>query len=98
MNEIGSGGDASHPRRLHIGRAVSQILFLTAIYLCDLYPRLSPQIASGQRHGPRLAAYLVLLPMGFSVPPTLLSARWAFTPPFHPYPPRKLNEAGGMFS
>src|ERR1051326_4923566 len=52
----------------------------------------------GQRRGPRLAAYLVLLPMGFSVPSTLLSTRWALTPPFHPYPPRKLNEAGGMFS
>ena len=57
-----------HPRRPFIGRAVSQILFLIAIYLCDLYPRL-------KRRGPRLAAYLVLLPMGFSVPPTSLPAR-----------------------
>jgi hypothetical protein len=50
------------------GRAVSQILFLIAIYLSDLYPLL-------RRRGPRLAAYLVLLPMGFSVPPSLLTTR-----------------------
>jgi len=86
------------PRRSFIGRAVSQILFSIAIYLCDLYPRFSPWIAPRHRRGPRLTAYLVLLPMGFSVPPTLLSTRWALTPPFHPYPPRKLNEAGGLFS
>ena len=30
--------------------------------------------------------YLALHPMGFSVPPRLLSGRWALTPPFHPYP------------
>jgi len=30
--------------------------------------------------------YLVLHPMGFSVPPRLRLERWALTPPFHPYP------------
>src|SRR5207247_3162763 len=29
--------------------------------------------------------YLALLPLGFSVPPRLLSERWSFTPTFHPY-------------
>lgn len=31
--------------------------------------------------------------MGFVVPRRLLAGRWAFTPPFHPYPFR-----GGLFS
>jgi len=31
-------------------------------------------------------SYLVLLPVGFTVPLALPSARWALTPPFHPYP------------
>ena len=39
--------------------------------------------------------YLALLPMGFSVPPRLLSERWALTPPFHPY--RRFLR-GGLFS
>jgi hypothetical protein len=30
--------------------------------------------------------YLALHPMGFSVPRRLRFARWALTPPFHPYP------------
>ncbi len=30
--------------------------------------------------------YSVLLPVGFTVPPVLPPARWALTPPFHPYP------------
>lgn len=29
--------------------------------------------------------YLVLLPVGFTLPHSLLNARWALTPPFHPY-------------
>lgn len=36
----------------------------------------------------------VLHRTGFVLPRRLLAARWALTPPFHPYPP----EAGGMFS
>ena len=38
--------------------------------------------------------YLVLHPMGFTVPLGSLRERWALTPPFHPYPPKK----GGLFS
>jgi len=30
--------------------------------------------------------YLVLLPMGFTMPPLLPAARCALTAPFHPYP------------
>lgn len=30
--------------------------------------------------------YLALLPVGLAVPPLLPEARWALTPPFHPYP------------
>ncbi len=41
-------------------------------------------------------SYLALHPMGFSVPPRLRLARWALTPPFHPY--RRLAPVGGMFS
>ena len=29
--------------------------------------------------------YSVLLPMGFTLPASLLTQRWALTPPFHPY-------------
>src|SRR5438045_7787693 len=37
------------------------------------------------RRGPRLSAYLVLLPVGFAVPPVSPRARCALTAPFHPY-------------
>jgi len=35
-----------------------------------------------------LAAYLALLQPGFAMPPVLPRARWALTPPFHPYHPK----------
>ena len=34
---------------------------------------------------PACRPYLVLLPVGFAVPLALPLARWALTPPFHPY-------------
>lgn len=37
--------------------------------------------APKRRDGP---PYSALLPVGFAVPPPLLEARWALTPPFHP--------------
>lgn len=40
--------------------------------------------------------YAVLLPAGFAMPRPLPSARWALTPPFHPY--RRPEGAGGLFS
>ena len=58
----------AHPAPSLVWKGCKPDSVLIAIYLRDLYPRL-------QRRGPRLAAYLVLLPMGFSVPPTLLPAR-----------------------
>src|SRR5881394_816901 len=39
-----------------------------------------------ERPGPGLAAYLALLRPGVAVPRLLPGARWALTPPFHPYP------------
>src|SRR5579859_1513914 len=47
-----------------------------------------------KRPGPGLAAYLALLRLGVAVPRPLPDARWALTPPFHPYPWIK----GGLFS
>ena len=47
----------------------------------------------------RAPAYVALLPMGFAVPPALPRARWALTPPFHPYRRRRLRASdGGLFS
>src|SRR5438093_9043369 len=58
--------------------------------------RQPPQAAYPQleRPGPGLAAYLALLRLGVAVPRPLPAARWALTPPFHPYPWIK----GGLFS
>src|SRR5664279_3342810 len=42
---------SGHPRHPFIGRVVSQILFLIAIYLCDLYPRLTPESLRGNDAG-----------------------------------------------
>src|SRR3989449_3243968 len=51
---------------------------------CRQPPRAAyPQL---QRPGPGLAAYLALLRLGVTVPRPLPAARWALTPPFHPYP------------
>ena len=38
--------------------------------------------------------YSVLLPVGFTLPPLLPAARWALTPPFHPYH----YKSGGLLS
>ena len=48
----------------------------------------------GQRAGPALPSYLVLHHAGFAMPPSLLTERWALTPPFHPYlsgEPKKMS-------
>jgi hypothetical protein len=47
------------------------------------------------RRGLLLAAYSALLQLGFTVPPVLPRARWALTPPFHPY---LCCSTGGLFS
>ena len=50
------------------------------------YPNGGPEIALEGR--PPRRSYSVLLPVGFTVPLLLPEARWALTPPFHPYPAR----------
>src|SRR5271166_636580 len=45
----------------------------------------------------RFPPYLVLLRVGFTLPPTLPPERCALTAPFHPYP-RLSRDAGGIFS
>ena len=49
----------------------------------------------------RPAAYFALHQTGFFLPPASPLARWALTPPFHPYPERaalRRFEPGGLFS
>src|SRR2546426_6216281 len=59
---------------------------------CRQPPRAAyPQL---QRPGPGLAAYLALLRLGVTGAASFAAARWALTPPFHPYPWIK----GGLFS
>ena len=61
------------------------------ICLSSQYPK------PGFRHGAGSSrvSYLALHPKGFSEPPRLLEERWAFTPPFHPYPN---SEESGRFN
>jgi len=48
---------------------------------------------------PTYRPYLVLLPVGFTLPPPLPGARCALTAPFHPYPPSpRRAAAGGLLS
>jgi len=85
-------------------RPVSRVLSGTVIHLGRTSPHASSDLP-GSRRGPRRAAlsrgsppYLVLLRVGFTLPPRLRGARCALTAPFHPYlaPPR--GGAGGIFS
>src|SRR5690606_31818502 len=46
---------------------------------------------------PRTLPYVALLRTGFTVPPLLPVTRWALTPPFHPYPRRRVG-GGGLLS
>ena len=57
-----------------------------------------PERPTRRRAGgfPPRRSYSVLLPVGFALPPPLLEARWALTPPFHPYP--RAEAEGGLFS
>ena len=66
-----------------------------AIHLGRLLPdasRDTPELNGG--NAAWLSSYLVLLPVGFTVPPLLPEARCALTAPFHPYPARP----GGLLS
>ena len=61
---------------------------------CGIGPMPGTSLAPGSR----LPPYLVLLRVGFTLPPSLLPERCALTAPFHPYPdcePRSQNRAPG---
>jgi hypothetical protein len=89
---------------------VSRVLFRASVALDAAaiiplgrpLPTVSSSLPAGSGESPFPAlpkehwapAYAALLPMGFAVPPALPRARWALTPPFHPYLPK----AGGLFS
>ena len=83
-------------------RPVSRVLSWTVIRLGRASPHASSDLP-GDTHGPRVAAqsrsppYLVLLRVGFTLPPALPSARCALTAPFHPYRSAKADR-GGIFS
>jgi hypothetical protein len=74
--------------------SVSRVLFKSIIYLVpkSLSGSIDLPVKIGRaalllRHkdGENLT-YLVFQPIRFTLPPRLLGARWALTPPFHPYP------------
>lgn len=48
-------------------------------------PNVWPEDKPAGPEGSARHSYLVLLPMGFTVPLALPLARWALTPPFHPH-------------
>ena len=50
------------------------------------------------RPSPVCRPYLVLLPVGFALPPSLLTARCALTTPFHPYLANREDAPGGFLS
>jgi hypothetical protein len=93
-------GKVSGSSEIGSGRAVSR--FLSAllrveriICLSSRYPK--PVCFRKRGTSRSSVSYLALHPMGFSVPRRLRFARWALTPPFHPYP-NCLRNSGGIFS
>jgi len=71
---------------------------------CQTPHATNPGSRPGNRPGPGslpgpCCPYSVLLPVGFTMPPLLPAARWALTPPFHPYPAQRLATCrGGLLS
>src|SRR5688500_3695184 len=63
----------------------------------DLPADVSRPFDRGRAPAPGLSAYLVLLPVGFAVPPLSPAARCALTAPFHPCQPRWNRDFGGIF-
>ena len=74
---------------IHLGR-------LSPNASCNLPGRLAWKHRPYQRLGTR-RPYLVLLPVGFTLPSPLPGTRCALTAPFHPYRP-SLRWAGGLLS
>jgi len=93
---LGVSGGRSRAERYSVGnggsRPVSRVLSWTAIHLGCTSPCISSDLP-GNPCGPhgadpvRLFPYLVLLRVGFTLPPMLPPARCALTAPFHPYRP-----------
>ena len=82
-----------------ISRILSSPARAAEVMIISLGPRLpeaSSDLTRGRwaghpslrRYRRRTSSYLVLLRVGFAVPPWSPSGRWALTPPFHPYPGR----------
>ncbi len=86
-------------------RPISRVLSRTAIHLCCTSPyTFSDLPGSGMGHAllrvvstRKLLPYLVLLRMGFTLPPMLPPVRCALTTPFHPYHITR-SATGGIFS
>ncbi len=69
----------------------------TDIAIRLLQPTRTADPETDYRASPVHRPYSVLLPMGFTMPLPLPAARWALTPPFHPYP-QATGIAGGLLS
>src|SRR3989344_368925 len=80
-----------------ISRILSSPARAVEVMIISLGPRLpeaSSDLTRGRwaghpslrRYRRRTSSYLVLLRVGFAVPPWSPSGRWPLTPPFHPYP------------
>ncbi len=71
-----------------------------AIHLGRPSPGASRDLPGRQPRKPgKRRPYLVLLPVGFTLPPPLPAARCALTAPFHPYPRgQRTGGAGGLLS
>ena len=61
-----------------------------------------PTRTTARKHASRISPvcrlYLVLLLVGFALPPSLLTARCALTTPFHPYLTNHEDAPGGLLS
>src|SRR3990172_1590851 len=88
--------ECGEPER-DISRILSSPARAAEVMIISLGPRLpeaSSDLTRGRwaghpslrRYRRRTSSYLVLLRVGFAVPPWSPSGRWALTPPFHPYP------------
>jgi hypothetical protein len=81
--------------------SVSRVLFRSCerwrSFLWDARLRAPRAAYPGARAGsPRTPLYVALLRMGFAMPHPLPDARWALTPPFHPY--CRDESRSGLFS
>jgi hypothetical protein len=82
--------------RENVSRPVSRVLSWTVIHLGCVSPHTSSDLP-GNRAGHTLLPYLVLLRVGFALPPLLPTARCALTAPFHPYRPPVRNRRLGRY-